>query len=258
MNNLKKKSNVVMLSTEKAGFPSIVLNPSTNKLSLPKGYSSIEYQDIGYKTYHLYFTSNDEKPKVGDYCYDKILNIVFQTDKYTDFEYINQTDNVKKIISTTDTSLKIESEYKIRSGRNVEIYPIERILPQPSPQFVSKFIEEYNRKNIITEVMVDYVDNGEEDWIGDDYNGEPFWNEKIELKVDSNNHITITKCKPTLLELCREDNDLREEVIQLIKSLKNIPIIVENQLSGKRISSRNWEFDNTDNWFDKWIEKNLK
>jgi len=57
--------------------------------------------------------------------------------------------------------------------------------------------------------LVEYVDNGEEDWIGDDYTGEPFWNEKIELKINSkDNTITIKKVK---------DCWNREEVIKLIE-----------------------------------------
>jgi hypothetical protein len=30
------------------------------------------------------------------------------------------------------------------------------------------------------------IDKGEEDWIGDDINGEPFWNQKLEPKKITN------------------------------------------------------------------------
>lgn len=36
------------------------------------------------------------------------------------------------------------------------------------------------------EFIPEFIDNGEEDWIGDDINGEPFWNEKLELKTITN------------------------------------------------------------------------
>ena len=44
------------------------------------------------------------------------------------------------------------------------------------------FIKSLSKKELYVEV----VDNGEEGWIGDDYNGEPFWNEKLELKITDN------------------------------------------------------------------------
>jgi len=53
---------------------------------------------------HIYITS-DEEIKEGDWCYDKVLNLIFQTDNHTDFNYVNQTDNVFKIILTTDQGL---------------------------------------------------------------------------------------------------------------------------------------------------------
>ena len=36
------------------------------------------------------------------------------------------------------------------------------------------------------EFVVEMIDNGGEDWIGDDINGEPFWNEKLEPKIIKN------------------------------------------------------------------------
>lgn len=48
-----------------------------------------------------------------------------------------------------------------------------------------------------------------------------------------------------------------EELIRIIKSYQNKPIIVENQLTNKRITSRNWEFDTEyfDNWFEQFKKK---
>lgn len=55
----------------------------------------------------------------------------------------------KKIIATTDSSLYYypKEDY---NGR------IKKLLPQPSQQFIEKYIEEYNKGNVITEVMVEY------------------------------------------------------------------------------------------------------
>ena len=60
-------------------------------------YNGSEYQNI-------YITS-DEEIKEGDWCYDKVLNLIFQTDNHTDFNYVNQTDNVFKIILATEQGL---------------------------------------------------------------------------------------------------------------------------------------------------------
>jgi hypothetical protein len=56
------------------------------------------------KNQHIYITSNEEI-KEGDWCYDKLLNFIFKTDNYTNFNYVNQSDNVFKIILTTDQEL---------------------------------------------------------------------------------------------------------------------------------------------------------
>ncbi len=50
-------------------------------------------------------------------------------------------------------------------------------------------IAEFEVKNVIppTEIYVEIemVDNGHEDWYGDNYTGEPIWIEKLEPKLDS-------------------------------------------------------------------------
>jgi hypothetical protein len=58
-----------------------------------------------YKIGKELFITSDEEIKEGDWCYDKVLNLIFQTDNHTDFNYVNQTDNVFKIILTTDQGL---------------------------------------------------------------------------------------------------------------------------------------------------------
>ena len=61
----------------------------------------------------------------------------------------------------------------------------------------------------ITEVEVKYEDNGEEGWSGSNEDGEPIWNEKIELKVNPNNTINIKLIKNSwnreeVTKLCME------------------------------------------------------
>lgn len=87
---------------------------------------------------HLYFLS-DEEIKLGDYYFD------FRNDGNRVEHFTTKEDVVlvgicgsKKIIATTDTTLN---------------------LPQPSQQFIQKYIEEYNKGNVITDVLVEYKFN---------------------------------------------------------------------------------------------------
>lgn len=180
-----KKCKVVMLPTnEKVSVNSIVTRPSDNRMAIVNVLTKDDPQTCIHQHIHIL---SDEEIKKDDWCYDKVLNLVFKTDKYTDFKYINQTDNVLKIIATTE---------KLETSDEVFHNTYKQYLPQPSQSFIEKYVDEYNKGNIITDVMVEYVDNGEEDWIGDDYNGEPFWNEKIEIKINpKDNTITIRKVK---------------------------------------------------------------
>jgi hypothetical protein len=127
---------------------------------------------------HLYILSNEEI-KEGDWAYDKVLNIIFQTDKYTDLKYVNQTDNVKKIIATTDSSLTKEM-YCVSSGKYQEP------LPQIPQQFIEYYISEYNRGNVINKVLVE-VDLSINDIHCDNW----------VIKLNQNNEISILteKCE---------------------------------------------------------------
>ena len=55
-----------------------------------------------------------------------------------------------KIIATTDTSLKTDNP-------NYDIGKLAYItLPQPSQQFIEKYIESYNKGEVITDILVEY------------------------------------------------------------------------------------------------------
>jgi hypothetical protein len=107
---------------------------------------------------HIYITS-DEEIKEGDWCYDKVLNLIFQTDNHTDFNYVNQTDNVFKIILATDQGLdgiqSIDDEFlewfvknpscefvEVLRYKNIgyRVYPL--IIPKEEPTPVWKQIIE--------------------------------------------------------------------------------------------------------------------
>jgi len=67
--------------------------------------------------------------------------------------YLKTETGYKKIIATTDSSLLLPLiTFKEWDGK-------PRNLPQPSPEFIQKYIKAYNERNPITEVMVEYEDN---------------------------------------------------------------------------------------------------
>ena len=148
---------------------------------------------------HLYITSN-EKIKEGDYCIDagELFGSYERTDTLIGPSY--------KIIATNDISLG---------------------LPQPSQQFIQKYIKEYNKGNVIANVLVEY--EIETNVLFKVYESDP-----IKLKVNpKDNTITIKKVK----ELWN-----REEFIELINKFNNI-MSNDQQL--------------TQFGLDKWIEENL-
>lgn len=105
---------------------------------------------------HLYITSDDEI-KEGDWCIDTVdNNFIFKMTKSFIKDNSNYKDYCKKIIATTDSSLTIGEE-DIWKNRKDILYP--NILPQPSQSFIKKYVEEYNKGNIITDVLVEYHNN---------------------------------------------------------------------------------------------------
>jgi hypothetical protein len=146
--NTLKKCQVVMLSTnEKAKKGQLVINEE-----LPKDKLFIAWIDAQRSLgQHLYILSDDEI-KEGDWClFKQIIGSEYKLCKIT-YKFGNQLTSLlengnkqeeasqyyKKIIATTDESLG---------------------LPQPSQSFIEKFVEEYNKGNVITEVIWDCLHN---------------------------------------------------------------------------------------------------
>lgn len=148
--NQFKRVQVIMLPTLKESI--LLLNPTTNKFGLTKEtsrkiYPIEEYIKLGFIPQHLYIISDDEI-KEDDW-------VIHLGNPY--FQFKENMRNLlckecKKVIATTDTSLKqfIYTTMVIDEG---DIY---QSLPQPSQQFIEKYIEEYNKGNIIIDVLVEY------------------------------------------------------------------------------------------------------
>lgn len=170
-----KKCQVVMLPTnKKAIFGDLILTPT-----FPQKLLKFEHQRCTEVSQHFYIISDDEI-KEGDWGLDLISKKILKANHDVNYEQ----DYFKKIIATTDTL-----------G-----------IPQPSQSFIQKYIESYNKGNIITDVLVEYVDNGEEDWC--ERTEEPTWIERLVPDISpKDNTITIKKVK---------DSWNREEVITLL------------------------------------------
>jgi hypothetical protein len=225
MSNVKRvKCQMVMLPTKKAN--------SLSKDNYGRLYLGNYPEDKNNLNQHIYILSDNIKsfniPK-GSWFYDT-------RDKTISNNSLAISQFSVLIIATTDTSLMILSH----NGR------IGYTLPQPSPQFIQKYVELYNRGEVIDRVMVDYEESkckclscGRSIASTCEYTYK--CNIQIissEPKVDKNNYITITKVK---------DSWSREEVRNLILDY-NIyynDIIIEKLGRGYPIR------------VDKWIEENL-
>ncbi len=199
--NLKNEIEVVMLPTnECTKAEMLVIRYKDDKLI--KHTDAIHWHGINQ---HLYLLSN-EKIKEGDWYINN--SVIFRADdKFDEGNNPNQNKNNKKIIATTDKSLG---------------------LPEPSPQFIEEYIEEWNKGNKIIKVMVDYVLDI------NSYKGSACLKDCYILKVDKNNYITITKVKDSwnkeeVIELCFHAYNLRSTDKQ-VRSTKEMNEWIEQNL----------------------------
>lgn len=196
MNTLKEQNGkyyqqcqVVMLATDqKAQLHSITKNNDRDLVIRVKTETQALFCNRSIesgirKVYHLYFLSDDEI-KEGDWFINLHNNNILQL-KDGKLPDLNKC---KKIIATTDESLNY-----LEGSNNTKLW----LIPKPSDSFIRKYIEEYNAGRQITDVLVEY-----------DISYHPFNVERyvIELKINSDNTITITKLKDTYS---------REEVLEI-------------------------------------------
>lgn len=180
--------------------------------------SSFEDYFTSFKPQHLYITSNDE-PKEGDWCYDKtfktIVKINFIKDRgdtiliagvntiNTNDNYTDLLSNFKKIISTTDKSLNSRKWVGVIEGEDT--YE-EILLPQIHEQFIEYFITEYNKCNVITKVLVEYIQDLTTLRTLD--NRLQYWDYKIVINSDNTINIKLIEVKTytskEVEQLCRD------------------------------------------------------
>ena len=205
-----QEAEIVMLVTK---YGKITLHDYDNLKTLSLAQGNHKGTENTIIPQHLYILSNEEI-KEGDWYIDDINTIRQSITSDKDYWAVRQ--DYKKIIATTNTSLYVPI---------TQDKPFDE-LPQPSDSFIKKYIEEYNKGNVITKVLVEYE-------IGKSYSGNSGLEVKQWLKVDSNNTITIKKVEPELYT--------REQVEQYI-------INVYRDI----YPDRHWENKAWD-----WINKNL-
>ena len=115
-----------------------------------KNYELIEHTaDIGIKVrgsdlVELFKTNGKSIGLQLEQC--KSINDVWVND--SNVSSTRHIENCKKVIATTDTSLKIKHQHSP--------YLRDWNLPQPSQQFIKEYIESYNKGEVITYVLVEY------------------------------------------------------------------------------------------------------
>ena len=171
------KANVVMLPTDQKTNGMICKDiTGQDKIIAIKTKYLMAHED--YVGHHLYIISDDEI-KEGDWFYNIHSKIVGRAA----FNF-GKDELAKKIIATTDSSLWRPS-HKYASD--------VILLPQPSQQFIQKYIEEYNRGNIITDVLVEYENK---------FDGKEYVDELDAYGYDKINSILKINPKDNSLNIC--------------------------------------------------------
>ena len=270
-----KKAKVILLPT---GFiarrKEIGLQAYKTNLRI---INNTEEENLIFNQQHLYIISDDEITSkdllnTNDYYYIRNHYNEWYIGKFNgvSFDFINNDGNFdsnlfvcKKVIATTDSSLEINSNFDynqlLPNKNNFRFY-----LPQPSQQFIQKYIEEYNKGNVITDVLVEYQTDFKSEtklyMLGMGDNPDDFEYGEPTVKINpKDNTITIKKVKDsysreevdrlldeqaskTTAEMLEKFKDYksREEVEKLI--YRAIVSVSPNPAKG---------------FIDKWIEENL-
>ena len=190
--------------------------------------------------------------------------------------YLKTETGYREVLATTDTSLLIDTyinqgdtvkgDLIIKRNSDYTTGLKGRInLPQPSQQFIQKFVEEYNKGNIITDVLVEYELISNEEYFGNTVNPDddvPYFDENLKINPKYNT-ISIKKVK---------DSYTKEEVDRMLdeqasKTTAEMMEKFKDYKSRKEIKSLLFKFTNhfdlkrnieiTLDMQSKWIEENL-
>lgn len=180
---ITKKAKVIMLPTKQQSKYAIEgqISLFAGKLTyISKLYTFGHPMQRGASISQELYLITDDKIKKGDWVY----NISFKSIRKA---ISNDKANIKKIIATTDKSLKFWTDDE--NGKHIWS------LPQPS----QAFIEKYCKVGGIDEVLVEYnkIQKTYDELAIEGLSDNPFEinQNKIKLKIDSHNTITIHPIK---------------------------------------------------------------
>ena len=210
-----KKCKIVMLPTnEPSKIGNLVTYQKRNLAKVIK--EGINPKDSTVQFWNLYIISDDEIKENNTHFYNPHCGQLHISGNHTDYIAINKN-GCKKIIATTDESLYFKD-----TNKNPKQYmgsymsmSLGENLPQPSQQFIQKYIEEYNKGNVITDVLVEYELVSNEEYFLNTINPDenvPYFDENLKINPKYNT-ITIKKVKDSWN---REEilNDIEQAIIQ--------------------------------------------
>lgn len=221
-----KRVQVLMVPVEKAEN-CFLLKQTMGKTYLrhyERFFTKSYLQSISATAYHLYFLLN-EKVEKNEWYFSPMSS---PESRIIQKGSVNASIYDRKIIATTDTYLGWTNLGTCEEGRLIGNCYLgngllfKPLLPKPSDDFVKKYLEEYNKGNIIKWVDVEFDDK--------------------KIKINSKNEISITKIKNIWT---------KEEIINtLIKYREDYETFKKSCHFGPNEKEIN-------QWSNSWIEKNL-
>jgi hypothetical protein len=182
-----QECGVVMLPSSEKKLNVTPIAEENNKLfscyNPNYSYEKAEYQ-------HLYILSNEEI-KVGDWCImlDSVGNVFSNPQQYINPKTQHLNKGLRKVIATTDSSLETFTSkvIKTESGH----YGFKTLKPHSIPQhFIEHYINEYNKGNVISRVLVEIDMIAKHERILNDEN-EPCDKFSPDIHINQNNEISI-------------------------------------------------------------------
>lgn len=188
-----------------------------NKLEFIENAQIASTINSSVKGYHLYILSENDLPIPGEWNHSKGNDFI--SNHLLGISYLS-----KKVIASTDINLRNKYLNELRIYKESE-----NSLPQIPQSFIEQHITEYNKSNIISDVLVEY---NEERTNPDEPDSYALFKET--LKINEDNTINIKTVK---------DSFSRDEVEGLLFSLAE----------HYGMTSAKSEIDD----FNTWIEQNL-
>lgn len=221
-----KKFAVVMLATDKSELylADNILIKTSIPLSKNKEHNLVPQ--------HLYFIS-DEEIKEGDHILCMYGNTIDTWSIHTDYQMASGHECCKKIIASTDKSLKLSTTDDIYEG-------FLKSIPQIPESFIKAYIKAYNEGNVIKEVELEMKTVRDVSMPDEALHYRGGWRDII--TTNSSNEVQIIHSS--------KDSYTREEVTNLLFKFAS-----ENIVFGREIMHSSEEYSLDD--IKDYIEDNL-